>query len=94
MDTLIYFILVPMVYMAFAVFFIGTAVRLVKIFREPKHPTTLQVYPEKKPEVVVGPSRHIFISHRTAAQAAAMGFFNAFSHLSFAPHHRAYRTVR
>ena len=48
MQTLIYFILVPMVYIAFAVFFIGTTVRLIKIFREPKHPTTLQIFPEKK----------------------------------------------
>jgi nitrate reductase gamma subunit len=48
-ETLIYFILVPMVYIAFAVFFIGTIIRLIKIFREPKHPTTLQIFPEKKP---------------------------------------------
>ena len=50
MQTLIYFILVPMVYIAFAVFFIGTAIRLIKIFREPKHPTTLQIFPEKEPK--------------------------------------------
>ena len=50
MDTVIYFILVPMVYISFAVFFIGTLVRLIKIFREPKHPATLQVYPEKNPK--------------------------------------------
>ncbi|MGD9078994.1 MAG: hypothetical protein PVG96_06630, partial [Desulfobacterales bacterium] len=49
MQTLYYIILVPMVYMAFAIFFIGTAVRLIKIFKEPSHPATLQVYPEKKP---------------------------------------------
>ncbi len=49
MQTLYYIILVPMVYVAFATFFIGTAVRLIKIFREPRHPSTLQVYPEKKP---------------------------------------------
>jgi nitrate reductase gamma subunit len=49
-DTVIYFILVPMVYISFAVFFIGTALRLIKIFREPKHPATLQVYPEKNPK--------------------------------------------
>ena len=49
-QAVIYFILVPMVYTAFAVFFIGTTVRLIKIFREPKHPTTLQIYPEKKPK--------------------------------------------
>jgi nitrate reductase gamma subunit len=48
-ETLIYFILVPMVYIAFAVFFIGTIIRLIKILREPKHPTTLQIFPEKKP---------------------------------------------
>ncbi|MEJ2282782.1 MAG: hypothetical protein P8X85_04230 [Desulfobacterales bacterium] len=50
MDSVIYFILVPMVYIAFAVFFIGTAVRLIKIFREPKNPAPLQVYPDKKPK--------------------------------------------
>ena len=49
MQTLIYFILVPMVYIAFATFFIGTTLRLLKISREPKHPATLQIYPEKKP---------------------------------------------
>ena len=49
-QSLIYFILVPMVYIAFAVFVIGTTIRLIKIFREPKHPTTLQIYPEKKPQ--------------------------------------------
>ena len=48
METLYYIILVPMVYMAFATFFIGTAVRLIKIFREPSHPATLQIYPERK----------------------------------------------
>lgn len=37
-----------MVYVAFAIFFIGTAIRLITIFRQPKHPTTLQIYPEKK----------------------------------------------
>ena len=49
METLYYIILVPMVYAAFATFFIGTAVRLIKIFKEPGHPATLQVYPEKNP---------------------------------------------
>ncbi len=49
MDTVIHFIMVPMVYIAFGVFFIGTAVRLIRIFRAPKHPSTLQIYPLKKP---------------------------------------------
>jgi nitrate reductase gamma subunit len=38
-----------MVYIAFAVFIIGTTIRLVKIFRQPKHPSTLQIFPEKEP---------------------------------------------
>jgi len=38
-----------MVYISVAVFILGTIIRLVKIFREPVHPTTLQIYPEKKP---------------------------------------------
>ena len=49
METLYYIILVPMVYVAFATFITGTTVRLIKIFKEPSHPATLQVYPEKKP---------------------------------------------
>jgi len=48
-ENVNYFILVPMVYVAFAIFFIGTAVRLIKIFREPKQPATLQIFPEKRP---------------------------------------------
>jgi nitrate reductase gamma subunit len=39
-----------MVYVAFATFFIGTAIRLVKIFRAPNPPALLQIYPEKKPK--------------------------------------------
>ena len=38
-----------MVYIAFATFFVGTTIRLIKIFRQPKHPTTLQIYPKKQP---------------------------------------------
>lgn len=49
MDKLIYFILVPMVYIAFGVFVVGTVVRVVKIFRSPKHPHPLNIYPQKKP---------------------------------------------
>ena len=54
METLYYIILVPMVYVAFAIFIIGTIVRLIKIFKEPKHPTTLQIYPEKRPKWLLG----------------------------------------
>ena len=48
MHTVYYIILIPMVYVAFSVFFVGIATRLVKIFREPKNPSTLQIYPEKR----------------------------------------------
>lgn len=39
-----------MVYLAFAVFIIGTGVNLVNIYRSPKHPATLQIFPEKHPK--------------------------------------------
>jgi len=39
-----------MVYAAFAILLVGTAVRLVKIFRGPRQPSTLQVYPEQRPK--------------------------------------------
>ena len=48
-EIVYYIVLVPMVYVACAVFAVGTAIRLVKILLEPNHPTTLQVYPEKRP---------------------------------------------
>ena len=52
METVYYIILVPMVYVAFAVFFVGTGTRLVKILRKPKHPSTLQIFPEKRPALL------------------------------------------
>ena len=39
-----------MVYVAVAVFFIGTGVRIVTMWKEPKHPSTLQIFPEKRPK--------------------------------------------
>jgi len=49
-QTVYYIVLVPMVYAAVAVFFVGTVVRLVKMFRGPVHPATLQIFPEKRPK--------------------------------------------
>ena len=49
MQTVYYIILVPMVYVSFAVFLVGTVTRLVKVFREAKNPTTLQIFPARKP---------------------------------------------
>ena len=52
MEIVYYIILIPMVYVAFAVFFVGTGIRLVKLFREPKNPATLQIFPDKRPRWV------------------------------------------
>ena len=49
MQSVIYFVLVPMVYLAAAVFVFGLVWQLVRLWRRPKHPTTLQIYPSKKP---------------------------------------------
>jgi len=49
MQTVYYIILIPMVYVAFAVFFFGTVLRLISLFRKPKNPSTLQIFPEKHP---------------------------------------------
>ncbi len=49
MQTVYYIILVPMVYLAFAVFIVGSIVRIAKIFREPPNPTPLEIHPVKKP---------------------------------------------
>ncbi len=48
MENLYYFILVPMVYLAFAVFFGGTAYQLVRIWRRPANPVPLHLYPKKR----------------------------------------------
>jgi nitrate reductase gamma subunit len=48
MNTLYYLVLVPMVYLAFLVFILGTILQFVRIWRTPKNPSTLQIFPEKK----------------------------------------------
>ena len=50
MPTVTYLVLVPMVYLAFLVFVVGTVIRMVRIYRTPKNPSTLQIFPEKKPK--------------------------------------------
>ena len=49
METLYYIVLVPMVYLACAVFIIGVIIRLVKVYGAPPNPSTLQIYPFKRP---------------------------------------------
>jgi nitrate reductase gamma subunit len=48
-ETLYYIVLVPMVYAAFGIFILGTVYKLIRTFRSPKHPSTLQIFPERKP---------------------------------------------
>lgn len=50
MQTVMYFILVPMVYIAFAVFFLGSVYRVISIWQQPKLPSTQQIYPSKNPK--------------------------------------------
>ena len=50
MQSVIYFVLVPMVYLAAAVFVFGLVWQLVGLWRRPKHPTTLQIYPSRSPK--------------------------------------------
>jgi len=47
-DTLNYIILVPMVYLAFGVFIVGLAYKIMKIINKPALTLPLKVYPEKK----------------------------------------------
>ncbi len=47
MQTLYYIILIPMVYVAFAVFIFGTIARIVSMLRKPKNPSTLQIFPDQ-----------------------------------------------
>ncbi|MBF0529960.1 MAG: respiratory nitrate reductase subunit gamma, partial [Deltaproteobacteria bacterium] len=49
MQTLYYIILVPMVYLAFLVFIVGTVVQIGRILHRPKFIPTLKIYPEKHP---------------------------------------------
>jgi nitrate reductase gamma subunit len=50
-ETLTYIILVPMVYMAVVVFVAGSLVRLMRIWRAPANPVSLQIYPQRKPSL-------------------------------------------
>jgi nitrate reductase gamma subunit len=49
MRIFYYIVLIPMVYLSFAVFLLGTIIRILKISREPHNPIKLQIYPERRP---------------------------------------------
>lgn len=46
-DSVFYFITVPMVYLAWAVFIVGVVVRVAKSLGRPMHPFTLKVFPDR-----------------------------------------------
>ena len=81
-EILYYTVLVPMVYLAFGVFIVGTVVRLIKLFREPKHPTTLQIYPEKKPKWLWA-LHDTFLLPTVRRHKPALWFFLMVFHISF-----------
>jgi nitrate reductase gamma subunit len=47
-DKVFYFIMVPMVYVAFAWFIVGSIIRIKSILNAPKVPHTLKIFPEKE----------------------------------------------
>lgn len=49
MHAIYYIVLIPMVYLSFTVFVLGTIIRIVKISREPPNPIKLQIYPKRRP---------------------------------------------
>ncbi len=49
LDTLTYFVLVPMVYAAALVFLLGSAWRIYGIMRRPAFAPTLKIFPERRP---------------------------------------------
>jgi nitrate reductase gamma subunit len=81
-QTVYYVILVPMVYVAFAIFLVGTITRLVKIFREPKNPTTLQIFPERKPKWLLA-LYDTFLLPTVKREKPAFWAFLVLFHISF-----------
>jgi nitrate reductase gamma subunit len=47
-ETVYYIVLVPMVYLAFAVFIIGTIFRFFKVVSAPPNPSPLNIFPKKR----------------------------------------------
>jgi nitrate reductase gamma subunit len=48
LDKLFYFIMVPMVYIAFVLFFFGLIYALIRVARAPKQTSTLRIFPKTK----------------------------------------------
>ncbi len=48
LDKLFYFIMVPMVYIAFATFFVGIGFTLMRVLRAPRPSSTVPIFPKSK----------------------------------------------
>lgn len=82
MSTVYYVILVPMVYTAFGVFVFGTIIRFLKMFMAPRNPTTLQVYPEKRPSWLLA-LHDTFLLPTVRRHKPILWLFLMFFHVSF-----------
>ncbi len=82
MQTVYFIILVPMVYAAFAIFLVGIIARLVTIFREPKNPTTLQIFPERGPKWLLALS-DTFLLPTVRREKPVFWLFLMLFHISF-----------
>jgi nitrate reductase gamma subunit len=71
-----------MVYLAFAVFFIGTGVMLVKVFRQKKNPATLQIFPTRRPKWLWA-VHDTFLLPTVRRHNPILWVFLMFFHLSF-----------
>lgn len=48
LDKVYYFVMVPMVYLAFSWCIVGITMKIIGIFRAPPHPFTLRIFPDSK----------------------------------------------
>lgn len=80
--TLYYLVLIPMVYVAFGIFFLGTGIRVYKIFNEPPNPTTLQIYPQENTGTL-GLLYDTFMMPTVRRHKPLQWFFLMLFHISF-----------
>ncbi|MFH1728910.1 MAG: respiratory nitrate reductase subunit gamma [Pseudomonadota bacterium] len=51
-DKLYYFTMIPMVYLAFAIFFTGIIYQIIRIWASPKQLHTLEIFPKQRPAML------------------------------------------
>jgi len=47
-GNIMFFVMVPMVYLALATCLVGVIAKIIEVLRAPKHPHTLQIFPKRK----------------------------------------------